>query len=95
MKTDKESLSEAFGLLFRATELKYGSAFSSLGLMYEHGMFVDQNIERAFSWYKAGSDLSDPDSVNLLGVLFKEGEGLASLRKMPCVALKKVQSSVT
>lgn len=76
MKTDKESLSEAFGLLFRATELKHGPAFSSLGLMYEHGLYVDQNFERAFSWYKAGADLSDPDSVNLLGVLFKEGRGV-------------------
>ncbi len=39
-------------------------------------MFVDQNFERAFSWYKAGAELNDPDSMNLLGIAFKEGRGV-------------------
>lgn len=50
-----------------------GQAAGYLGKMFLRGEGVQQNTETAYRWFKVGTDLQDPASMNGLGMIQLKG----------------------
>jgi TPR repeat protein len=48
-----------------------------LGVLYHQGIGVEQNVERAFDWYKTAADLGHPEAQYNLGIAHIEGIGVS------------------
>ncbi len=82
-------LGQAFALLLRASELEYEKAFFRVGYMYEHGIYVDENLESAYLWYKRGAELDEPCAITLLGELYLHGKGVGESKEEAVRLFKK------
>lgn len=69
----------AVELLKRASMLEDPEAKFELGRLYEKGMGVDQNVERAIELFHESADAGFPDALNDLGFLYFQG-GLGIVR---------------
>ncbi|CAL8124937.1 unnamed protein product [Orchesella dallaii] len=62
------------------TKLKRNAAVAcaqqALGLMYEQGMFVEQNYSTSASWYKKAAENGNELSLNNLGLFYNHGKGV-------------------
>lgn len=77
MKLDPDSKrynpSEAVSLLTKASELGEPEAKFELGGLYEQGLGVDQDVERAVTLYEEAAKLDFADAINDLGFLNFQG----------------------
>ena len=48
----------------------------NLGVMYEHGLGVEQSYERAFEYYEQAADLGLATAQYSLGVMYYKGDGV-------------------
>jgi len=69
---DSENLKKAFGHFKQAAENDHKQAQYYVGMMYEQGEGVDENIEAAKLWYKKAADQGDRDAVAALRRLEKK-----------------------
>lgn len=58
-------------------KLRYGEACTNLGYNYHTGKGVDQNINKAISFYEKACELHDGEGCYNLGVYYENGEGVA------------------
>lgn len=61
------------GLLAEAGENGCGDAFFTLGVMYYDGKGVDQNMEIAANYFRAGSEAGNPDCMYNLATMIIDG----------------------
>lgn len=76
---------DASGLFQKAAEGGDAEAIFELAQLYEIGLGVEQDLQRALSLYEQAGEMDYPDALNDLGFLYFEG-GL-NLTKDPQVAL--------
>jgi TPR repeat protein len=55
----KANLKMAFEIFERCVNLKAPSCYNALGLMYQRGDYVKQDIIKAYSLFSSGSELGD------------------------------------
>ena len=59
-----------------AANLSDTVAMSSLGLLYQQGISVTRNLEKAFDWYQRAVELGDSSAMVKLGACYENGEGV-------------------
>ena len=47
-----------------------------IGMMYEKGQYVEQNISKALEWYKKSAALGNSEAMRIIGYLYEHGEGV-------------------
>ena len=47
-----------------------------IGMMYEKGQYVEQNISKALDWYKKSAALGNSEAMRIIGYLYEHGEGV-------------------
>ena len=57
-------------------------AAQSLGIYYLNGQYVARNPQLAFAWFYNAWVLGDPEGINAIGVLWRDGSGVAVDRKL-------------
>ena len=67
---------KAFELFSKAAEQGLGPAMNYLGLMYEDGIGVGEDLEKAFEWYQRGMEAEDALAVYNIGRWYLEGIGV-------------------
>ena len=70
----KDDLKEAFNYYIKASELNMRVANYELGLMYEEGIHVELDIDKAIEYYQKGSNLREKRCINKLKELVSEEE---------------------
>jgi len=65
----------AFHWLARAAGGKHPGAMQALGIMYERGFTVSQDLSRAFSLYRESASLDDVRAMKCLGTMYSMGWG--------------------
>jgi TPR repeat protein len=78
---DTGKYKQALTLAEEAAARGDGPAHTLLGQMYEQGLGVPQNFEKAAEWYAKGAALGDVHSQFSLGVLLAEGRGVKENKK--------------
>ncbi len=62
-------------LLEKAAGLKCGVACRYLGNLFNNGVAIDKDLQKAFDWYKKGAELGDPISAcSVVSMLYDEKE---------------------
>jgi hypothetical protein len=61
-------------------ELGDAEAQYNLGVMYDQGASVDQNLGKAASWYRKAAEQGFIDAQTNLGMMYYRGEGVPSDR---------------
>ncbi len=67
---------EAHGYWLQATDLGNAVAAFNLGILYEHGQGVSQNLQEAVKWHQRAADKKYPAAQRNLGVLYRDGRGV-------------------
>ncbi|WP_294887442.1 tetratricopeptide repeat protein, partial [Sulfurimonas sp. RIFCSPLOWO2_12_36_12] len=68
---------KAHELFMEAAVREVPPAMYEVALMLERGLGCLQNYSEAAFWYEEGAKRGHPESFNNLGVLYKEGHGVA------------------
>lgn len=61
----------------------------NLGVLYEQGLGVEQDLEKAVGWYQEAAAQKDPDAQCALGVLYIQGKGMPADQDMGRYWLEK------
>lgn len=72
-----EGLPEAIAGIIEAAEQGNADFQSSLGLMYEEGNGVPQDLGKAVEWYRKAADQGHADAQFLLGDMYLNGRGVS------------------
>ncbi len=70
----------AMGLIRESMRYKLPAAFAFMGFMYENGWAVEQDYAQARMLYEKAAALDAPFAELRLGILYKEGRGVARSR---------------
>lgn len=70
-----QEYSEGYNLYMHAATLENGEAYKNLGVMYNMGWGVAQDLNEAESHYKMAAELGNPDGQYYLGKLYLEVQG--------------------
>ena len=52
------------------------NALVTLGVMYENGQGVTQDLQQAVNWYRKAAELGDVDAELYLGFMYEKGKGV-------------------
>ncbi len=74
---DEKHYDKAFALLLPLAEQGQGQAQLAVSLLYERGLGVDQDIDKAMYWYEKAALRGDPVIQNELGLKYFNGDGVA------------------
>ena len=74
--TDKDHAAKAFECYKRAARNQVPAAWSALGLCYEAGIGVDEDIGEAVKLYKKAAEKGDPFGMAHYGYALSSGEGV-------------------
>lgn len=66
----------AFQRFSEAASMLHGPSMNYLGLMYEYGKGVAEDIQKAVSWYQKATDQGDIFGMYNLGRMYHEGRGV-------------------
>ncbi|MCC5945898.1 MAG: protein kinase [Bernardetiaceae bacterium] len=66
---------EAFKYYKQAADMGYADAQCNLGVYYNNGTAIEQNLGIAVFWYKKAARLGEPQAQNNLGAMFENGSG--------------------
>ncbi len=69
-----EQFEEALEYYLVASKMNIRVAFYELGNMYETGIYVEEDLDKAISYYEQGSTLREKRCINKLNELIKEEE---------------------
>jgi uncharacterized protein len=75
------ALIKAFKYFQRSAELNCYSGLNALGVAYETGKGVKQNMDKAIFYYEEACKLGSCKAYNNLGILFKNGKGVNNYYK--------------
>ena len=59
-----------------AANLGNSDCMWKIGMMYEKGQYVEQNISKALEWYKKSAALGNSEAMRIIGYLYEHGEGV-------------------
>lgn len=66
------------------------NAMSTLGYNYQHGLKnLSLDLEEAIKWYEMAAEHNDPNAMNNLGLMYKNGEGVKQEYKKAISLLKQ------
>lgn len=71
---DYHNLKQAFVSYRKAAEQGLAIAQHKLGTIYEHGLGVEQDLERAVFWYRKEAEQGDAKSQYKLGLMYANGQ---------------------
>ena len=58
------------------------TAAQTLGIFYLNGQYVARNPQVAFAWFYHAWVLGDPEGINAIGVIWRDGAGVAADKKL-------------
>ncbi|NLO92240.1 MAG: sel1 repeat family protein [Elusimicrobia bacterium] len=73
----------------------YPPALTQMGLMYERGMGLKQNSEKANFWYSKAAAKGDPGAAGRLALLYYKGDGVQKNTERARDLFKRASSSKT
>ncbi len=83
----------ALSLATKQAEAGITSSKTLLGVLYETGRGVPQDLELAASWYELASDDGDPQAALRLGLLYLSGAGVETDKKKAAEQLEKAAAA--
>lgn len=83
---------KSFTYFQQAANKGNGEAYFYIGVQYQFGYGVQQNIDEAIISYKKGAELNDYLSMASLGILYKDTETLRDYKKAAYWYEKSIQS---
>ncbi len=73
---DAKNYTEAFPLMYKAAEKGHARAQFYVGRMYNIGLGVEQDYDKAMEWYLKSYKQGDEKAMNNIGYMYKFGEGV-------------------
>ena len=67
----------------------------NMGILYEKGQGVPQDLQEAFRWYYLAAAQGDASTQNVLGMLYEYGQGVPQDFPKPCIGMGSRRSRAT